>query len=184
MSKKNKAANNAAKSENVDMNINNESNNAETSATGTDAAEHKAVVKEIKTDKFGEFQVIETKFGKVKQYISGEKKGELVPMQGRSIDPTSERQLRLAKMAENGTIGKRGRPSDPNSERAQRLAKQKAEQDAGIVRKQGRPMKEDSERQKQLAAREARVAMFQSVLAEEGLLVTKPESDESTDSAE
>jgi hypothetical protein len=65
---------------------------------------------------------------------------------GRPVDPTSERQLRLAEREANGTIGKRGRPSNPNSsnyKKQQDLLERKSQ--PGYVAKQGRPVDPTSE---------------------------------------
>lgn len=76
---------------------------------------------------------------------------------GRPVDPTSERQVRLAAMearAEaNGGVIPLGRAIDPTSERQKRLAQQKAKAEAnGGVLKRGREVDPNSARQLKLAA--------------------------------
>ena len=65
--------------------------------------------------------------------------------QGRPVEPDSERQKRLAEMAErakaNGGIVRRGRPVDENSERFKRLAAAAEKKAKGIEVKRGRPAK-------------------------------------------
>ncbi len=81
---------------------------------------------------------------------------------GRPVNPTSERQKRLAAIAERKASGaeiKRGRPVVADSDRQKRLAEQ-AERAAanGGTAKRGRPVKADSARQARLAEREAKIA--------------------------
>jgi len=81
---------------------------------------------------------------------------------GRPVNPTSERQKRLAAIAERKSSGaeiKRGRPVVAESARQQRLAEQ-AERAAanGGTAKRGRPVKADSARQARLAERESKIA--------------------------
>ena len=67
---------------------------------------------------------------------------------GRPVNPTSERQKRLALMAErraNGEV-KRGRPVNPNSARQLKLQSQG-------TGKRGRPVNPNSARQQKLAAK-------------------------------
>jgi len=81
---------------------------------------------------------------------------------GRPVNPTSERQKRLAAIAERKASGaeiKRGRPVVADSVRQQRLADQAQRAAAnGGTAKRGRPVKADSARQARLSERELKIA--------------------------
>jgi hypothetical protein len=74
---------------------------------------------------------------------------------GRPTDPTSARQLRLAKMAESNN--KQGRPVNPKSARQAKLARFEGKIADGIEIKRGRPADPTSKRAAQIAAREAKI---------------------------
>jgi hypothetical protein len=81
---------------------------------------------------------------------------------GRPVNPTSERQKRLAAFAEREKLGvavKRGRPVVSDSDRQKRLAEQaeRAAANGGVARR-GRPVNSGSARQSRLADREAKIA--------------------------
>ena len=87
--------------------------------------------------------------------------GNKVEKRGRPVNPTSERQKRLAELkakaeANGGEIPK-GRPVNPDSERQKRL-KEQAEKRANGELKRGRPANPESARQKKLAELEAKKA--------------------------
>ena len=79
---------------------------------------------------------------------------------GRKIDPTSKRQIELAKKAEakaNGTF-KKGRPIIGTSKRQETLAKRQSKIEAHGSLKKGRPSNETSKRQIALTAKAAKLA--------------------------
>lgn len=86
---------------------------------------------------------------------------------GRPIDPTSERQKRLAEYDAKRELGllHRGRPSDPSTVSYQRKAERAAKVEAGIELKRGRPVDPESPRQQMLARRKTRLAILQQQYA-------------------
>ena len=82
---------------------------------------------------------------------------EVTKQKGRPVNPTSERQVRLASMEEkrqNGEL-KRGRPIESDSARQIRLAEMEAKREAGELHR-GRPVDLTSARQVKLAEMDAK----------------------------
>ena len=97
---------------------------------------------------------------------------------GRPVDPTSERQLRLAEREKNGTIGKRGRPADPTSPNYQK--KQELEQRKaipGYIAKRGRPADPTSEANKKKQGQLERKTAFITNLVNSGKQIILQEDD-------
>jgi len=98
---------------------------------------------------------------------------------GRPVDPTSERQQRLAEREANGTAGKRGRPADPNSpnfKKKQELEERKAK--PGYVAKRGRPSDPESEAFKKKAGQLERKKEFITNIVNSGKNIILQEDDD------
>jgi hypothetical protein len=98
---------------------------------------------------------------------------------GRPVDPTSERQLRLAEREKNGTIGKRGRPADPNSpnyQKKQELEQRKAV--PGYVAKRGRPADPTSDANKKKQGQLERKKEYITNLVNSGKQILLQEDDD------
>lgn len=88
---------------------------------------------------------------------------------GRPVDPSSERQKRLAEYdikREQGLLH-RGRPIDPESPSHQAKAEREAKRLEGIELRRGRPVDPESPRQKMLQKRNARLATIRAQYIEQ-----------------
>lgn len=88
---------------------------------------------------------------------------------GRPVDPSSERQKRLAEYDEKREQGllHRGRPADPNSPSHQAKAVREAKRASGVDLHRGRPVDPQSPRQQQLKKRNARLMIIRQQLIQQ-----------------
>lgn len=117
--------------------------------------------KKVKTVKEAEIKVVPVAEVPVAAPAQEEK-----PQLGRPVNPESERQKRLAEIAEKRAQGliKRGRPVVEGSSHQQKLAEQaKRKEENGGVARRGRPVDPNSPRQLRLAEKQAKIAAGQEI---------------------